>query len=99
MAAGGLRRRLNAKLAGEAGPHHRRRRHRHRRHRHHVSAMTPDTYSVVPKLDGAIRWLNNYCKQTPLSNFETDLQALVDQAYPSRQQKAPRPVKTDSINK
>ena len=31
-----------------------------------MGAITPDTYSIVPKLDGAILWLNKYCNK-PLS--------------------------------
>jgi hypothetical protein len=48
--------------------------------------FTPDTANIIPNgVDGAALWLNNYCTKNPLSNLHDALQALVTEAYPSRQ--------------
>lgn len=52
--------------------------------------MASDTYNIVPNgLDGAMLWLNNYCSANPLQSLDVGLQALITEAYPSRQQKPP----------
>jgi hypothetical protein len=52
--------------------------------------LTPDTFNIVPNgTEGAIFWLNNFCTKNPLKNLDDGLQALVVEAYPSRQQNAP----------
>lgn len=52
--------------------------------------MAMDTYNIVPNgSDGAILWLINYCNKNPLNTFDDGLQALIKEAYPSRQQNAP----------
>jgi hypothetical protein len=37
-----------------------------------------------------MQWLDNYCTKNPLKLLDTGLQALVTEAYPSRQQKSPQ---------
>jgi len=54
------------------------------------NALTPDTFNIVPTgANGAMLWLNNYCAKNPLKNLDAGLQALVEEAYPSRQQNRP----------
>ncbi len=54
--------------------------------------QTPDTYDVRGQTDtlGILLWLENYCKQTPLTDFTVAMELLTDELHPKRTRKAPK---------
>ena len=54
--------------------------------------QAPDTYDVRGQTDtsGILLWLENYCKQTPLTDFAVAMELLTDELYPNRIRKAPK---------
>ena len=54
--------------------------------------QAPDTYDVRGQTDtsGILLWLENYCKQTPLTDFAQAMELLTDELHPKRIRKAPK---------
>jgi hypothetical protein len=55
-----------------------------------LNLMSPDTYNLLGStdIDGAILWVENYCRANPIKNFENAAQALWVELLPSRQKRA-----------
>lgn len=52
--------------------------------------VTPKTLQIVPDIESAALWLENYCRAHPLVNLAAGLEALTTEAYPNRKQAAPK---------
>lgn len=53
--------------------------------------QTPDTYDIRGQTDmsAMLLWLENYCKQNPLTAFAQTVERLTDELHPKRIRKAP----------
>lgn len=78
------------------------RRSKYRKENRHISwifgyltaynRQTPDTWSIEGQTDTSaiLLWLENYCKQTPLTDFAQAMELLTDELHPKRIRKAPK---------
>ncbi len=53
--------------------------------------QTPDTQDILGQTDreAILLWLENYCKQNPLTDFADAMESLTDELHPKRIRKAP----------
>ncbi len=51
----------------------------------------PDTYSILGSTDikGAMAWIDNFCKENPLTQHGIAINALIIELYPTRQRSSP----------
>ncbi len=54
--------------------------------------QTPDTWSIEGQTDTSaiLLWLENYCKQNPLTDFAEAMVLLTEELHPKRIRKAPK---------
>ena len=54
--------------------------------------QTPDTQDILGQTDreAILLWLENYCKQNPLTDFAEAMEPLTDELHPKRIRKAPK---------